>query len=30
MEQAKDDWRRGRFPEIAGETEFIPLPPEES
>ena len=30
IEQAKDDWRRGRFPEIAGETEFIPLPPEES
>jgi redox-sensitive bicupin YhaK (pirin superfamily) len=30
IEQAKDDWRHGRFPEIAGETEFIPLPPEES
>ena len=28
IEQAKDDWRRGRFPEIAGETEFIPLPPD--
>lgn len=26
IEQAKDDWRHGRFPEIAGETEFIPLP----
>jgi redox-sensitive bicupin YhaK (pirin superfamily) len=30
IEQAKDDWRHARFPEIAGETEFIPLPPEES
>jgi hypothetical protein len=28
IEQAKDDWRHGRFPEIAGETEFIPLPPD--
>ncbi len=28
IEQAKDDWRHGRFPQIAGETEFIPLPPE--
>ncbi|MGB8842336.1 MAG: pirin family protein [Aliidongia sp.] len=28
IEQAKEDWRRGRFPEIAGETEFIPLPPD--
>ncbi|QKC86624.1 pirin family protein [Mesorhizobium loti] len=28
IEQAKDDWRQGRFPEVAGETEFIPLPPE--
>jgi redox-sensitive bicupin YhaK (pirin superfamily) len=28
VEQAKDDWRQGRFPEIAGETEFIPLPPD--
>jgi redox-sensitive bicupin YhaK (pirin superfamily) len=27
IEQAKDDWRRGHFPKIAGETEFIPLPP---
>lgn len=26
IEQAKDDWRHGRFPTIAGETEFIPLP----
>jgi redox-sensitive bicupin YhaK (pirin superfamily) len=26
IEQAKDDWRQGRFPEIVGETEFIPLP----
>jgi redox-sensitive bicupin YhaK (pirin superfamily) len=30
IEQAKDDWRHARFPAIAGETEFIPLPPEES
>ena len=30
IEQAKDDWRHARFPEIAGETEFIPLPAEES
>ena len=30
IEHAKDDWRRGRFPEIAGETEFIPLPPDPS
>jgi redox-sensitive bicupin YhaK (pirin superfamily) len=28
IEQAKDDWRRGRFPQITGETEFIPLPPD--
>ncbi len=28
IEQAKDDWRHGRFPQIAGETEFIPLPPD--
>jgi redox-sensitive bicupin YhaK (pirin superfamily) len=28
IEQAKEDWRLGRFPEIAGETEFIPLPPD--
>lgn len=26
IEQAKDDWRHGRFAAIAGETEFIPLP----
>jgi redox-sensitive bicupin YhaK (pirin superfamily) len=30
IEQAKDDWRHARFPEIAGETEFIPLPPDET
>ena len=30
IEQAKADWRQGRFPEITGETEFIPLPPEPS
>ncbi len=28
IEQAKDDWRSGRFPAISGETEFIPLPAE--
>ena len=26
IEQAKDDWRTGRFPAVPGETEFIPLP----
>ena len=26
MEQAKADWREGRFARIQGETEFIPLP----
>jgi hypothetical protein len=26
IEQAKDDWRHGRFPPVPGETEFIPLP----
>jgi redox-sensitive bicupin YhaK (pirin superfamily) len=26
LEQAKDDWRNGRFPRVPGETEFIPLP----
>lgn len=26
IEQAKDDWRAGRFPQVPGETEFIPLP----
>jgi redox-sensitive bicupin YhaK (pirin superfamily) len=30
IEHAKEDWRRGRFPEIAGETEFIPLPSDPS
>jgi redox-sensitive bicupin YhaK (pirin superfamily) len=28
IEQAKEDWRQNRFPTIAGETEFIPLPPD--
>ncbi|PKR91275.1 hypothetical protein CXZ10_00750 [Pleomorphomonas diazotrophica] len=28
IEAAKADWRARRFPEIAGETEFIPLPPD--
>ena len=28
IEQAKDDWRAGRFPDVPGETEFIPLPDE--
>jgi redox-sensitive bicupin YhaK (pirin superfamily) len=26
IEQAKADWRAGRFPQVPGETEFIPLP----
>jgi redox-sensitive bicupin YhaK (pirin superfamily) len=26
IEQAKSDWRAGRFPPVPGETEFIPLP----
>ncbi len=26
IEQAKRDWKEGRFPEVPGETEFIPLP----
>ena len=26
IEQAKDDWRQGRFEPVPGETEFIPLP----
>ncbi|MFL6661168.1 MAG: pirin family protein [Rhizobacter sp.] len=26
IEQAKADWRAGRFPTVPGETEFIPLP----
>jgi len=26
MEQAKRDWADGRFPQVPGETEFIPLP----
>jgi hypothetical protein len=26
IEQAKADWREGRFPQTPGETEFIPLP----
>jgi redox-sensitive bicupin YhaK (pirin superfamily) len=30
IEQAKDDWRNGRFPPVPGETEFIPLPDEAS
>lgn len=29
IEQAKDDWRAGRFPPVPGETEFIPLPGED-
>ena len=28
IKQASNDWRQGRFAEIAGETEFIPLPPD--
>lgn len=26
IEQAKRDWQEGRFPDVPGETEFIPLP----
>lgn len=26
IEQAKEDWREGRFEKVPGETEFIPLP----
>jgi hypothetical protein len=26
IEQAKDDWKEGRFAKVPGETEFIPLP----
>jgi len=26
IEQAKQDWKAGRFPQVLGETEFIPLP----
>lgn len=26
IEQAKEDWKSGRFPPVPGETEFIPLP----
>lgn len=27
IEAAKADWREGRFPTVAGDSEFIPLPP---
>ena len=26
IEQAKRDWKEGRFPKVPGETEFVPLP----
>ena len=26
IEQAKEDWKSGRFAAVPGETEFIPLP----
>jgi redox-sensitive bicupin YhaK (pirin superfamily) len=26
IEQAREDWRAGRFAPVPGETEFIPLP----
>jgi hypothetical protein len=26
IEQAKSDWKAGRFAKVPGETEFIPLP----
>ncbi len=29
IEQAKDDWRGGRFPQVPGETEKIPVPDHE-
>ena len=29
IEQAKDDWRSKRFPQVPNETEFIPLPEDE-
>ena len=29
IEQAKRDWQRGKFPQVLGETEFIPLPDEQ-
>jgi len=29
IEQAKQDWRAGRFAKVPGETEFIPLPAEQ-
>jgi redox-sensitive bicupin YhaK (pirin superfamily) len=28
IEQAKDEWRSGRFPKIPGETDFVSLPPD--
>jgi hypothetical protein len=28
MEQAKHDWKAGKFDQVLGETEFIPLPEE--
>jgi hypothetical protein len=28
IEQAKDDWRSGRFPEVPGEYGALPLPGE--
>ena len=30
IEQAKAAWREGRFPQVPGETEFIPLPEDRS
>jgi redox-sensitive bicupin YhaK (pirin superfamily) len=27
IEKAKADWNEGRFPQVPGENEFIPLPP---
>lgn len=26
IEQAKDDWKNGRFEKVPGDNEFIPLP----
>lgn len=30
IEQAKRDWQEGKFPQVPGETEFIPLPEEQA
>ena len=30
IEQAKSDWASGRFPQVPGETDVIPLPGQEA